>query len=610
MIFERKDGVLERYVEEDADLKIILPEGIIVIGKEAFSTTRILAEIIVPEGVERIDDYAFANCRRLQKVSLPSTVTSIGKAVFSACKMPVAITVDDRNERYFAVNDCIIERATRKLVCGTQSSVIPADGRVEVIGEKAFYRCFGLTGIDIPSSVKRIEYGAFCECDDMREAVLRKGLESVGEYAFYGCKKLAQVSLPEGLTSIGNGAFATCESIEKLILPQGLSCVGKSAFYGCKGLQKVTFSDGLKRIESSAFFRCAALREITLPEGLVEIGRYAFFDCQELQKIEFPESLEQIGAAAFESCEKVRSTTFPDGIKTDFFAAVKNGILRYFGSELFYLSPLAERYSEYPFRRYRGCEAVVVYPAYPFEKISEEFKEAFLQGFLEESERYSRENQQVYWRFLMEKPYRIRKFLFERDRADLLQRLTDCLPMRLEDYYTLLEAAQEQNARSCIAVLLVWKHEHVTSQDEEAYQERQWEDDRYDEEKMKKLWRYQITDGAVTITGCGKNFSSDASGTVCIPPRIGKNFVTAVGDFAFSERVDWKHVLLPESLRRIGRRAFAGCRKMRDVYIPAGVQAIETDAFFGCPSLVVRTPSDSYAYTFSVAKAIPVETTE
>ena len=61
------------------------------------------------------------------------------------------------------------------------------------IGDNAFYNCYSLTSITLPS-----------------------GVTSIGDYAFRGCSSLASITLPSGVTSIGNYAFTDCASFGEI----------------------------------------------------------------------------------------------------------------------------------------------------------------------------------------------------------------------------------------------------------------------------------------------------------------------------------------------------------------------------------------------------------
>lgn len=63
--------------------KIILPQGITAIRRNAFARAYNLTEINIPEGVQSIDLVAFNICTSLEELRLPSTLTNVGKWAFS-----------------------------------------------------------------------------------------------------------------------------------------------------------------------------------------------------------------------------------------------------------------------------------------------------------------------------------------------------------------------------------------------------------------------------------------------------------------------------------------------------------------------------------------------
>lgn len=53
---------------------------------------------------------------------------------------------------------------------------------VTSIGERAFYRCSGLTSVTIPSSVTSIGHQAFYECSGLTSVNIPDGVTTIGEY--------------------------------------------------------------------------------------------------------------------------------------------------------------------------------------------------------------------------------------------------------------------------------------------------------------------------------------------------------------------------------------------------------------------------------------------
>lgn len=89
--FVIEDGVLIRY--EGSEAEVSVPEGVTVIGEEAFAGNETLETVIVPEGVTTIGKKAFAGCKKLCSVKLPDSLTSMEKYVFSKCDSLTELTL-------------------------------------------------------------------------------------------------------------------------------------------------------------------------------------------------------------------------------------------------------------------------------------------------------------------------------------------------------------------------------------------------------------------------------------------------------------------------------------------------------------------------------------
>ena len=55
---------------------------------------------------------------------------------------------------------------------------------VEVVGERAFFRCDGLNELRLGRGIKKIEKDAFSMCDSLKSVVIPGSVEVVGEGAF------------------------------------------------------------------------------------------------------------------------------------------------------------------------------------------------------------------------------------------------------------------------------------------------------------------------------------------------------------------------------------------------------------------------------------------
>ena len=63
----------------------------------------------------------------------------------------------------------------------------------------------------------------------------------IGNYAFYNCYSLASITIPSGVTSIGNSAFYNCYSLASITIPSGVTSIGTYAFSNDYGLGEIHF---------------------------------------------------------------------------------------------------------------------------------------------------------------------------------------------------------------------------------------------------------------------------------------------------------------------------------------------------------------------------------
>jgi hypothetical protein len=84
---------------------------------------------------------------------------------------------------------------------------------------------------------------------------------SIGNYAFYGCYSLTSITIPSLVTSIGANAFYTCYSLTSITIPSGVTSIGNYAFYGCYSLTSITIPSNVTSIGANAFYNCYSIIE-------------------------------------------------------------------------------------------------------------------------------------------------------------------------------------------------------------------------------------------------------------------------------------------------------------------------------------------------------------
>lgn len=153
--------------------------------------------------VTAIGEEAFANYEssydmsQITSISLPNTIISIGNSAFQ------------RN--------------------GITTITLPSS--LQTIGESAFYRCINLKSISIPNSVTSLGQGAFSNCWGLQTISLGSGITSIPNYCFNACDEaLTSVTIPNQVTTIGDNAFFNCTSLNTVTLGLNVKSIGYHAF--------------------------------------------------------------------------------------------------------------------------------------------------------------------------------------------------------------------------------------------------------------------------------------------------------------------------------------------------------------------------------------------
>ena len=332
---------------------VTIGNGVKSIGENAFEYCYSLTSIIIPDSVTSIGKYAFEYCEGLTSIVIPSSVTSIGYFVFDSCDNLASITVAEGNSVYHSAGNCLIETASKTLIAGCKTSVIPADGSVTGIGQGAFSYCYGLTSIVIPNSITSIGSYAFSNCNNLTSVTIGSGVQSIGSSAFSYCYKLVEVYNKSALsiTAGGEDHGEVAYYAMNVYTQEGDSQLtdtsdGYRFFYdGSKGYlvgyhgtetaltlpASFTAYNGTLvkeyEIAERAFYGCTALKSVTIPESVTGIGHYAFSDCFGLTSVIIPDSVTSIGSFAFSYCENLTSVIIPDSV-----TSIGNGAFRYCNS--------------------------------------------------------------------------------------------------------------------------------------------------------------------------------------------------------------------------------------------------------------------------------------
>lgn len=253
MGFEIENGVLIRYHKENGVRSVTVPDGVTVIGQNAFHRHKAVTQVHLPETVVRIEKEAFRYCTGLQYITLPDSLMEIGEGAFSWCNHLWEITLPSKLER-------IPDRAF--LGCTILSKVILPDGLKE-IGVSAFEHCQNLSGLKLPEGLLSIGERAFFLCRHIGTLRIPKSVEYVGRLA---AEYKPAVHIPDNcLPSVGeNAAASSCIVVGNGIL-----------FRYCGDAPVYHIPPNVRKIASGAF-ASAGNTVILLPDTLADIESDAF----------------------------------------------------------------------------------------------------------------------------------------------------------------------------------------------------------------------------------------------------------------------------------------------------------------------------------------------
>ncbi len=196
----------------------------------------IVTGIVIPDEYEgvpvtEIAEFAAANLEYVTKITIGKNVAEISPWAFGNSRKIAEFEVDENNSAICDIDGVIYTKDMKAILFYPPARAIETETDengnevnsisyaipegVETIRSKAFYKCYELKEISLPSTLKLIEEKAFFRCD------------------------LKEISLPQGLEVIGKDAFAFCAAVEEITVPSTVKQIDEYAFFCCTSLLKV-----------------------------------------------------------------------------------------------------------------------------------------------------------------------------------------------------------------------------------------------------------------------------------------------------------------------------------------------------------------------------------
>ncbi|MBR6578381.1 MAG: leucine-rich repeat protein [Clostridia bacterium] len=292
------------------------------IGRKAIYSLDGITRVVISDTVTHLDYMAIAWCSDLESIHIPANLTTMEEYAIIAFGNIRSITVDPNNPNYYSVNNCLINRKTKTLILGCDTSIIPTDGSISAIAPKAFTMCDGIESITIPEGVTKIGEDAFYDCSALKSIELPESLITIDSSAFANCSSLQNVKLGGKVEYMGDYVFSECVKLGEIILPDSLSFLGNYAFQGCTALKHAVLSSNLETLALMIFASCTNLEDVIIPEGVKTISTDAFSNTA-LKELKLPASIKAIRHGAFEYCDNLMNVSYA-GTVTQWIAVEKD----------------------------------------------------------------------------------------------------------------------------------------------------------------------------------------------------------------------------------------------------------------------------------------------
>lgn len=139
-------------------------------------------------------------------------------------------------------------------------------------------------------------------------------------------KTPVKIVIESGITSIGREAFSNCSNLEEIVIPEGVTSIEANAFIYCSKLRNIHFPASLQTVSGAAFYGCSQLAEFSVAEGnpyLASCDGILFSaDLKKIYKMpnawtgyyKIPETVTEIKDYAFRQCFRMTGVTIPKSV--------------------------------------------------------------------------------------------------------------------------------------------------------------------------------------------------------------------------------------------------------------------------------------------------------
>lgn len=277
------------------------------------------------------------NCEKLVSVTVSPSVEKL--AQFSGCNKLESLVIPDNSKMRTIDSNAFNGLKNLKSIVFEGS----CDENFR-IGENAFSGCTSLKTFVFPSTISSIGKMAFANCSSLAniEFLEPSTLKTIGESSFIN-SGVTEITIPSSVQKIGFEAFKNCNLLEVLHIPAATTDIDPKAFMFCNTLKRIEVDPANTRYSSIDGYLLskdkttleifppgkANSRFTLLPPSITHIGHDAFFACNNLENVTIPNKVTSIGDCAFSLCKNLNTVTFlcdemisPDNIPQEINHAV------------------------------------------------------------------------------------------------------------------------------------------------------------------------------------------------------------------------------------------------------------------------------------------------
>ncbi len=291
--------------EKIAFKELVLPETVRDIGT-AFEHTQKINSIVLPEGLKKLSRNAFNGCK-IRSFTVPQSLTEVDSRafvlsqdissaiVYGAPGSVMEAYCKTRKKLSFVAKKAVSNKpkekinyeykigrtgvALTKYIGSSRNLLLPSEIEGKPVTEVKKIFKFGnnsINSIELPSSVVKLETGAFSDLYGLTKLKLSENLSSIPDKMCMNCESLTDITIPDSVTSIGELAFAK-SGIKTLSLPAHLKSISAEIIYGCRNLTELVLPEGVEEICDGAFYGIEVNR-IVIPASVSKISDLVFAD--------------------------------------------------------------------------------------------------------------------------------------------------------------------------------------------------------------------------------------------------------------------------------------------------------------------------------------------